>query len=139
MKILLTIALSFGLVAVFADAKPRAAINDCPPGVPTANCFVAPCQVTTCPGHPYATCRDNYCGGCNAEFYDVNGVNVTGSCKLPAEDECPPGVPIVQCFVDPCQVTKCPAHPGATCRSNFCGGCNAFFFDSNNVNVTSTC
>lgn len=35
---------------------------------PRVACLVAPCSVTTvtCPG---ATCVDNYCGGCNAEFF----------------------------------------------------------------------
>ncbi|CAF1604430.1 unnamed protein product [Rotaria magnacalcarata] len=31
----------------------------------------------------------------------------------------------VNCFVDPCQVSRCPAYPAAKCASNYCGGCNA--------------
>jgi hypothetical protein len=30
---------------------------------------------------------------------------------------------VVNCFVDPCSTTTCPA--GKTCVSNYCGGCNA--------------
>ena len=33
------------------------------------NCFVNPCRFATCPNHPTATCRANYCGGCNAEWF----------------------------------------------------------------------
>ncbi len=38
-----------------------------------------------------------------------------------------PAIPLVTCLVDPCSgVTPC---PGATCESNFCGGCNAELYD----------
>ncbi|CAH1257330.1 CRIM1 [Branchiostoma lanceolatum] len=59
----------------------------------------------------------------------------TWDCR-PVPTLCPPGVDVVNCFADPCQVTRCPAHPDVTCRSNYCGGCNAVFFDSygNKVN-----
>ena len=51
---------------------------------------------------------------------------------------CPPDRPPVNCFVDPCQFAKCPAHTNAECVSDFCGGCNArFFVDSEEV--TDTC
>ncbi|XP_078588091.1 uncharacterized protein LOC144869079 [Branchiostoma floridae x Branchiostoma japonicum] len=53
----------------------------------------------------------------------------------PVPTLCPPGVDVVNCFADPCQVTKCPAYPAATCRSNYCGGCNAVFFDANGNKV----
>ena len=41
---------------------------------------------------------------------------------------CPDCTAPVQCLVDPCDVTTCPAFPEAKCRSDFCGGCNAHFF-----------
>lgn len=46
--------------------------------------------------------------------------------------------PIYNCFVDPCTVTVCPAFPSATCISNYCGGCNAQFFDGDSE-VTALC
>ena len=58
----------------------------CPEGIEEFVCLTAPCTVNTCTAHPDATCRDNYCGGCNAEFYDANGnkVNCDGKLKLMA-------------------------------------------------------
>ena len=35
-------------------------------------CFARPCSVTSCPAYPEATCVDDYCGGCNAIFTDIN-------------------------------------------------------------------
>ena len=52
---------------------------------------------------------------------------------------CPPDKARVYCFVDPCQVTTCPAHPEAKCVSDFCGGCNARFFDDKGSEVTKSC
>ncbi|XP_071098101.1 perlwapin-like [Haliotis cracherodii] len=49
----------------------------CPSGVTIVNCFVDPCMFAKCPSHPSATCRSNYCGGCNAEFY-LDGKKITG-------------------------------------------------------------
>ena len=41
--------------------------------IPLFNCTVDPCQFTpNCGG---GTCEANYCGGCNAEFYDADGYN----------------------------------------------------------------
>jgi len=40
---------------------------------------------------------------------------------------CPPGVPMVQCFGNPCDLTDCPAYPNANCTANYCGGCHAIF------------
>lgn len=34
----------------------------------------------------------------------------------------------VQCFVNPCDVARCPNFPDATCVPNYCGGCNADFY-----------
>lgn len=51
---------------------------------------------------------------------------------------CPPDKPPVNCFVNPCQFAKCPAHPNARCVSDFCGGCNARFFEDGEE-VTDTC
>ena len=45
------------------------------------NCVVDPCKTALCPNFPNASCVSNYCGGCNADFYDVTGTliaNCTG-------------------------------------------------------------
>ena len=42
--------------------------------------------------------------------------------------ECPKGIPIVTCAVNPCDVSTCPAFPKARCQGNYCGGCKADFF-----------
>ena len=49
-------------------------------------CFVDPCEVTVCPAFPYATCEADYCGGCNANFYQ-NGLIVNDGCGEP--EACP--------------------------------------------------
>ncbi|KAH3750907.1 hypothetical protein DPMN_185445 [Dreissena polymorpha] len=46
--------------------------GDCFGGI--VNCFVDPCSSFInhgCPGHPTAVCHSNYCGGCNADWYEV--------------------------------------------------------------------
>ncbi|XP_078000283.1 uncharacterized protein LOC144452853 isoform X2 [Glandiceps talaboti] len=117
----------------------EAELHGCPQGVDVIRCAIHPCDVTDCPKFPNAQCRANYCGGCNAEFYDLYGNKV--DCRLGVKGEldeyygCDPGVPIVACKVDPCLVATCPRVPNARCKFNFCGGCNTEFFgeDGNKV------
>ena len=45
----------------------------CPNCTLPANCLVAPCQFASCPAFPAATCRSDYCGGCNARFFVGKG------------------------------------------------------------------
>jgi len=52
---------------------------------------------------------------------------------------CPHGVPVFNCFVDPCTTASCPNYPQARCVSNYCGGCNYNFFDSAGTDVTDRC
>lgn len=52
---------------------------------------------------------------------------------------CPHGVPIYNCFIDPCTTASCPNYPQARCVSNYCGGCNYNFFDSAGTDVTDRC
>ena len=55
--------------------------QQCPPGVPIINCFVNPCTAASCPNIPTATCRADYCGGCNARWYVGGGsIEVTRNC-----------------------------------------------------------
>ena len=58
--------------------------HGCPPGVPLVECLVDPCRSATCPAHPHAVCVADYCGGCNAKFFDRDGKEVTSSCNLKA-------------------------------------------------------
>ncbi|XP_062609247.1 deleted in malignant brain tumors 1 protein-like [Saccostrea cucullata] len=52
----------------------------CPDGQSFVNCFVAPCDVSTCPAFPTAICKDDYCGGCNA-VWSLNDTDVTSDCQ----------------------------------------------------------
>ena len=54
----------------------------CADGSQPVNCLVDPCQVTDC---PQGTCEANYCGGCNAEFYDATGAPLCTACKTDAD------------------------------------------------------
>lgn len=57
-----------------------------------------------------------------------NGCGTTCENPVNGPEGCPPGVPVGNCFADPCDVTQCHAFPKAKCVSDFCGGCNAKFF-----------
>ncbi|XP_041485759.1 kielin/chordin-like protein [Lytechinus variegatus] len=46
---------------------------------------------------------------------------------------CPAGTPAASCFSDPCLDATCYTHPNAICHANFCGGCNAIFYDDQNT------
>jgi len=43
--------------------------------------------------------------------------------------ECPLGVPMAMCSDDPCKITSCTSNKDAVCKANFCGGCNAVFYN----------
>ena len=45
-----------------------------------------------------------------------------------SRQECPRGVPIVNCLRNPCEYTTCRRYPQAKCKANYCGGCNAIFY-----------
>jgi hypothetical protein len=47
----------------------------CADGSQPVNCFVDPCEVSSCDVEG-ATCTANYCGGCHAEWYDEDGARV---------------------------------------------------------------
>jgi eight-cysteine-cluster-containing protein len=59
----------------------------CADGSQPVNCFVDPCQVA--PECPEGECVANYCGGCNAEFYDARGNAVCEACQ--SDKECASG------------------------------------------------
>ena len=57
----------------------------CNDGSQPVNCFADPCQVSAC-DYPGAECVANYCGGCNAEWYDETGAQVcTDPCREDAD------------------------------------------------------
>ena len=58
----------------------------------------------------------------------------SGYCKLFAQ-QCPPDIPLVQCFADPCAVTT-PCSDNLQCTRDYCGTCTAIFTDANR---TRTC
>ena len=58
--------------------------------------------------------------------------------SAPPQSTCPPHKPRVYCLIDPCRFAECPAHPDAQCVSDYCGGCNAKFFEDKDE-VTDTC
>jgi hypothetical protein len=57
----------------------------CADGSAPVNCFIDPCQVSSCDVEG-AVCESNYCGGCNAEWHDPTGALVCApedSCDVP--------------------------------------------------------
>ena len=48
---------------------------------------------------------------------------------------CSDGRPVHACSLYLCRDKQCKARPGAVCRINPCGGCNAEFYDSSNTIV----
>lgn len=54
--------------------------NVCADGSPIVRCLRDPCEGTTCPAFPNAVCRSNYCGGCNFNYTDADGRDVTRQC-----------------------------------------------------------
>jgi eight-cysteine-cluster-containing protein len=81
----------------------------CVDGSELVQCFANPCDVTpACSSE--ARCEANYCGGCNAEFYDESGHAVcqgSGECRVDADcaagqwcrqaPESEPGEPTYEC------------------------------------------
>ena len=53
----------------------RNCTGTCADGEQPVNCLVEPCSVTTC-DTPFVSCVDDYCGGCNAIFFDAIGNQV---------------------------------------------------------------
>ncbi|KAJ8300356.1 hypothetical protein KUTeg_021875 [Tegillarca granosa] len=72
-------------------------------------------------------CCKNICGG----MVCMKPLNTTGTCE---NGEAP-----VKCFASPCSVKKCPNFPNATCVDDYCGGCNARFYNANKQEVTDKC
>ncbi|XP_072047066.1 kielin/chordin-like protein [Amphiura filiformis] len=54
---------------------------------------------------------------------------VTLAVVVTGQNDCPPGVPMVACFEDPCNVTSCSDSNAQQCVPYYCGGCYALFYD----------
>ncbi|XP_028413436.1 uncharacterized protein ZC84.1-like [Dendronephthya gigantea] len=91
----------------------------CPYNKPLHYCVIPPCQNAKCSLYPGAKCVNNYCGGCNADFY-------LGDVKVNCD--CPPPLTIHQCKKAPCDGKVCFNNPIAKCINNYCGGCFADFY-----------
>ncbi|XP_071823083.1 uncharacterized protein [Apostichopus japonicus] len=108
----------------------------CPDGTgPVTTCFDRPCGVgrSPCTSYPDAVCVDNYCGGCNTDWY-LDGELV--DCN--DNTACPDGLPPIPCLVDPCTFASCTSNPEARCVANYCNRmrpCLAEWFDENGDQV----
>lgn len=69
--------------------------------------------------------------GCNTCTCTAEGL--IGCTKI-ACTLCPDGAEPVQCFAEPCAVSSCDV-AGATCQNDYCGGCDAHWFDANGNTV----
>lgn len=106
-----------GTKCVPNKCRPCSAVceSTCPNGVPNVACVVEPCSKKKCARG--TTCVVNECAPCSAtcKKNEIEPPQYPGSC--------PDGSLPVNCFADPCKFKSCPR--GATCHSNYCGGCNA--------------
>jgi hypothetical protein len=60
------------------------------------------------------------------QFLETREVCCNGQCK------CSPKLPMVNCFVEPCKVSKAPCEEAVKCGDNYCGGCSAEWFTEDN-------
>ena len=68
---------------------------------------------------------------CSSSSSSNSTSNDDGRCRLECTDSpCPPGVSQVRCLSAPCDVENCDQVPDARCVNDYCGGCNAYFFDA---------
>ena len=61
------------------------------------------------------------------EFLNSRKLCCKGYCQ------CADGTPEVACKMAPCDVSKLPCAEAINCVDNYCGGCNAEWFDKNNL------
>ncbi|XP_033643497.1 neurogenic locus notch homolog protein 3-like isoform X7 [Asterias rubens] len=84
-----------------------------------------------CTRFPEAECKIPDCGTCQPKYF-LDGEEVQ------CFSDCPEGIEEVMCFANPCHFEECLPYPMAECRSNYCGGCFAEFYDDqdNRVNCS---
>lgn len=86
---------------------------------------------------PEATLHISLCGGSGpfARFTDAQRDALRAKpVQCGDASSCANGEQVVQCFVDPCAVSRCDV-AGATCQANYCGGCNAQWYDARGTRV----
>ncbi|ESP02596.1 hypothetical protein LOTGIDRAFT_171918 [Lottia gigantea] len=92
-----------------------------------------------CEIHPtdlYAVCCSK-CSPVLCDLYCKNGFKVDNNgCETCSCRQCPKGVELVSCFTNPCNGAICSDPSAKTCKANYCGGCNAVWYDSNNEVVS---
>ncbi|XP_076804662.1 P-selectin-like [Clavelina lepadiformis] len=92
-------------------------IDQCPPGSPQVRCAYPPCRGARCPAYPDAVCRDNYCGGCDFDFYRLQN----GKPRKLSRRDCIEKLCSNENCKLACRNTKCPAYPDAICEPTcFC-------------------
>ncbi|XP_071139266.1 uncharacterized protein [Mytilus edulis] len=95
------------------------------------SCITDPCVFSNCPAFgKMATCSKEVtddCKHCRATF-SLNGRRVDHLCHT--NFECPEGLPLQRCSIDPCVSTEClePKFQGARCRGYYCGACLAEYY-----------
>ncbi|XP_033108270.1 zonadhesin-like [Anneissia japonica] len=100
------------------------------------------CQRCTCQTGGQQQCVSRSCQvfsdpipvGCQAVWTD----DICCPRSIVCNGECPADKPRSTCIVNPCDTTQCPLNPNAVCRPHYCGGCNAVFYNVNNVPVKCT-
>ncbi|XP_077999890.1 salivary C-type lectin 1-like [Glandiceps talaboti] len=90
-------------------------ICEIPDECPGVQCVTNPCDVTSCADYPAAECRPNYCGGCNAEFFDMEG-NLL-DCTI----RCPDTSDIAGACIEECRSHADCQNENQVCCSNGCG------------------
>lgn len=94
----------------------------CADGSQPVNCFVDPCQVDSCEVEG-AVCRANYCGGCNAEWYDPSGALVCQDAASACNYD-DPARRYVASSPEACQTVRFFCEPGLQAFFDACGcGC----------------
>jgi hypothetical protein len=97
----------------------------CADGSQPVNCFVDPCQVDSCDVEG-AVCRANYCGGCNAEWYDASGALVCQDGPPSACNYEDPARRYVARSPEACQTVRFICEPGLSAFFDECGcGCES--------------
>jgi len=88
------------------------------------------CEICECNECPPVLC-DMACD--NGFKTDENG------CEICECNECAKGVPFVQCFAQPCSFQETECKEAASCSDDYCGGCNAHYFDAAGNEICKKC
>ncbi|XP_022088704.1 neurogenic locus notch homolog protein 1-like isoform X2 [Acanthaster planci] len=110
--------------------------DPCPADQPFMNCTYEDVCSSLCSAAPSARCLVDHCGGCRPVYIGPLGNHV--NCTSGQVSDCPPGVEMVNCLVDPCDNAQCPADPMARCVSVYCGKCKAVFVNDQGYHVNCT-